>query len=301
MLCGAGALALALLAVAPLPAGSWLSAGPPDDKAAAPPEFGQCYDCHTTLGQPINSGDGALAILGVPPAYQPGATYALQVVLQDPGQSRWGFELTETDAAGATRGAFVLQDPAATQLSVSGARTFVKHRSAGTRRGVPDGPVAWNVDWTAPAAGAGTLTFWAAGNAANNRGNVSGDAIYSTAAASAEAGSGTAISLRLQPDTSRPIRGRDWTIRAHVREHTGSGAAVWLASRVRLPDGRPWPRFRSLLPPVPLQLAPLGSATATLVHALPLSVPPFAGRYEAFLGTPGRSVVASDSFDFTLR
>ena len=57
----------------------------------------------------------------------------------------------------------------------------MKHTSAGTFAGTP-GPTSWQYQWTAPAASVASVTFYAAGNAANGTGNTSGDYIYTQSA-----------------------------------------------------------------------------------------------------------------------
>ena len=55
----------------------------------------------------------------------------------------------------------------------------MKHTSTGTYNGTSNGPVTWQFDWTVPDPAVGTITFYAAGNAANGNGSTSGDYIYS--------------------------------------------------------------------------------------------------------------------------
>ncbi len=167
--------AIALVVVLPmgLAAEALFSGGPLDAKTGAPGE-GLCTECHGSA-----SGNGLLEILGVSGPYTPAATYLITVRLQDPGQQRWGFELTAIDAAGNGAGTFTITDPTNTQLSDtnSNVRDYVKHRSAGTFAGTPDGPVTWQFEWNAPT-GVGKVTFYAAGNAANNNNLPTGDFIY---------------------------------------------------------------------------------------------------------------------------
>jgi hypothetical protein len=151
------------------------SSGPPNSKTGAPGE-GLCTDCHNSFSP--NSGDGSLSLQGTPPVYQPGTTYPLTVTLSDPGQTRWGFELAVKDASDQQAGTIVVTDGTNTQTSSSGGITYLKHTSTGTYAGTLNGPVSWNFSWTAPSAGTGTVTFYVAGNAANNNGSTNGDYIY---------------------------------------------------------------------------------------------------------------------------
>lgn len=147
------------------------SGNPPDGKTGAPGE-GTCHDCHSTF--PINSGDGAFAILG-PAEFEPNQTYEITVQVSDPGQIRWGFEITPLDL-----GSVTITDPIHTQQSLSGGRIYVKQTSAGTYNGTPNGPVSWSFDWQAPSEPPDQITFYAAGIAANGNGSSSGDYVYTT-------------------------------------------------------------------------------------------------------------------------
>ncbi len=142
------------------------SNGAPNGYSGAPGE-GNCTQCHAGT---VNSGDGLFMISG-PATFLPGQTLEIEISLQDSGQSRWGFQLTDQGV-----GSFSLTDPANTQLSGS----YVKQRSAGTYAGNFDGPVSWSVNWTAPADPAGAVTLYAAGNAANGNFANSGDHIYTS-------------------------------------------------------------------------------------------------------------------------
>ena len=152
------------------------SSGPLDGRTGAPGE-GLCTDCHS--GSPD---DGSVQITGTPMFYEPGATYTITVTLQDQGQSRWGFELTAKDGSANGAGDFTITDAVNTQLSdnPAPAADYVKHTSAGTYNGTPDGPVTWEFDWTAPPSDVGDITFYVAGNAADGNSGTSGDNIYTS-------------------------------------------------------------------------------------------------------------------------
>jgi hypothetical protein len=150
------------------------SSGPPDGYAGDPPLYNYCTACHTSY--PLNSGDGVLEILGLPTFYLPGSTYVITVHITDPGQVRWGFELTVIDTAG-TRGGFIAPlDSLYVQVSQGADRDYAKHTLLGTFPGQSEG--LWSIMWTAPSQGTGRVEFYLAGNAANNNGNPYGDYIY---------------------------------------------------------------------------------------------------------------------------
>lgn len=153
------------------------SSGPPDGFAGNPPAVLDCTVCHADF--PVNSGNGSLSLADLPPSFVPGVAYDITVVLSDPGQRRWGFELTvvgeDPEVEGGT---MVVTDPVNTQLSDSESPTpdYLKHTSAGTRAGTPDGPVSWTFRWVAP--DLSSVSFYLAGNAANNDGSPGEDYIY---------------------------------------------------------------------------------------------------------------------------
>ncbi len=156
------------------------SSGPPDGVAGNPPSANNCTICH--VGFPVNSGDGALELVGVPTAPVVGVTYDLIVRLQDLGQARWGFELTVLDANDQPAGELIASDPVNTQLSETpGNPTYLKHTSLGTAPG-SSGPQEWTFQWLATSSD--PVVFYAAGNAANNDASQFGDYIYTIELAS---------------------------------------------------------------------------------------------------------------------
>jgi hypothetical protein len=145
--------------------------------------------CHNSFD--LNSGDGSLSIDNIPSQYNPEQLYTLTVTIQDPGQERWGFEITVLDSSNNMAGSLSVADSTNTQLSSSSGRQYIKHTTAGTFDGTTDGPVSWSFNWLAPEPGTGTITFYAAGNAANSGTSNKQDYIYTTSASSDEAGGGT--------------------------------------------------------------------------------------------------------------
>ena len=153
----------------------------PGDNALA------CTQCHAGT---LNSGAGSVRILLQSGAvYLPGVKQHIQVQVSDPAQVRWGFQLSarlDSSPQSGQAGAFTPTDgltqvicedfgptPCATGVS------FIEHTSAGTRNGQKLS-ATFDFDWTPPAANAGTVTLYAAGNAANGNGSPAGDFIYTT-------------------------------------------------------------------------------------------------------------------------
>ncbi|MFN3820813.1 MAG: choice-of-anchor V domain-containing protein [bacterium] len=160
------------------------SNGPPDGYAGDPPNRSTCVSCHNSF--PLNSGQGRLEILDLPERFRAGERYRFAVRLSDPNARRWGFELTALDQENRRAGTIAVVDQNVTQLSQANQRQYLKHTSNGTFRG-QENSAQWAFDWTAPEGdNPGTVTFYVAGNAANNNGNNSGDRIY-------------AVSINLEP------------------------------------------------------------------------------------------------------
>lgn len=159
-----------------------ISPGPPLGFTGAPGE-GTCVGCHYTYE--LNSGSGKVRISGLPDNYTPGQTYTVSVTVTHPTARRWGFELTAIDTNGtsSTIGSLNLTDSTNTDrrsTTISGqSRTYVHHTGSGT---FPNqaGSASWSFTWTAPVSNVGVITFYVAGNAANNQVTPEGDYIYTT-------------------------------------------------------------------------------------------------------------------------
>ena len=134
--------------------------------------------CHQSFA--LNSGPGLLTI-EAPSSYTPGETYAITVDLSQTGQMRWGFELTVLfpgEMEFLKAGTLASTD-SNTHVSQNFGRDYMKHTEQGTAPEQPNGN-SWTFDWTAPDQDVGPVTFYAAGNAANNANAQLGDYIYTT-------------------------------------------------------------------------------------------------------------------------
>lgn len=156
------------------------ASGPPPGRTGAPGES-NCTGCHSGV---VNSGSGSVMISGIPDSYQANEEFTLTVKVSDPGQLRWGFQITALDAQNRPAGAVSpinrnLTRTASGTGTLEG-RTYVEHTSEGTQVGTRDS-ASWQVKWTAPSSDVGPVTFYAAGNAANNNNASSGDNIYTIA------------------------------------------------------------------------------------------------------------------------
>jgi uncharacterized repeat protein (TIGR01451 family) len=163
------------------------SSGPPPGYTGAPREEPEaCAECHV----PSDVGSGHFTI-NAPATYIPGQTYQITVTHTDtdPTRIRWGFELTALDTSDEKAGELQSTDGTTQILNNAGpggGRQYIEHTSQGTFVGQQNG-ASWTFNWTAPPTDIGFVTFYAAGNQANNDGNSSGDHIYKTLVASAPA------------------------------------------------------------------------------------------------------------------
>ena len=161
--------------------------------------FGEntCIECHKTFE--LNAGrlmGGKFELDGVPAHYEAGQTYRLTVRISQPGQTRWGFELSSrSQQTGEQAGSLEPVDDF-TQVKVADTVQYIEHTEDGTREGSTDGPVEFHVDWTAPDVTAGGVIFNAAGNAADDSWDPKGDYIYTAGGFSRPAGS-------MQPELSK--------------------------------------------------------------------------------------------------
>lgn len=182
LLCWASAVAL----VATSSAWANSAGGPPQTTGGPFPGEVLCTRCHQ--GSAANSGSGALklAIGGIPAseyAYTPGETVSMIVEFSDPDAARVGFQLTVRSGDGCGQ-------PGSLEAGTSAAGSKVKIVSGSCRSSANE--VEWathrrpengasarfEVDWTAPAEGAGPVTVAVAVNGANGDASLQGDSIY---------------------------------------------------------------------------------------------------------------------------
>lgn len=158
------------------------SSGPPAGYTGAPGEF-TCRECHV----PTDAGTGHISITA-PQSYIPGQTYQITVthVNSDPTRLRWGFQLTALDDSNSKAGdlqSLSLLTQVLNNQGPGASRQYIEHTSSGTFIG-QQGGASWTFNWTAPPTNVGPVTFYTAGNQANDDGNTSGDYIYFTFAQS---------------------------------------------------------------------------------------------------------------------
>ncbi len=145
------------------------STSPPVSRTGAPGE-GKCSDCHGNL----NTGPGDILLSLDTVQYVPGNTYSANLQVIDGGKTRFGFQITVLDSNDNMAGSFIITNTINTTAQTNIGRNYVSHLNANSTS-------TWQFDWVAPGTDLGPLTFYIAGNGANNNGSSSGDNIYTRA------------------------------------------------------------------------------------------------------------------------
>ncbi|HZN00764.1 MAG TPA: PQQ-dependent sugar dehydrogenase, partial [Pyrinomonadaceae bacterium] len=244
------------------------SAGPPAGYTGAPQEEPEaCAECHV----PPDAGTGKIFITA-PQTYVPGQTYPITVTHQniDPTRLRWGFQLTVLDTASDEKAGELQSINGLTQVlnnaGPGSARQYIEHTAAGTFVGQQNG-ASWTFNWTAPATDVGPVTFYAAGNHANNDGNTSGDYIYRTFVVSAPASSTPDFSISVSPASRSIVPGGSATYTVTITPLAGFTGQVNLTT-TPLPGG-----VVSDFSPAIVNINDATSKTSTLLLATGLSTP----------------------------
>ena len=145
----------------------------PGAKTGSPADGQNCTKCHSGVAQTAPN----WIMTDVPATgYVPGKTYIITLTGTHAGVQRFGFEITAEDASNNKVGTFTITNAAQTQLT--NMMEAVTHTGNGLAPS--NDSKSWSFDWTAPAAGSGDVTFYAALNAANGNMATSGDVVYIT-------------------------------------------------------------------------------------------------------------------------
>ena len=155
--------------------------GAPAGRAGSPFDSGgltcNTSGCHT--GLPLGTRSGWITSNIPVSGYTPGQTYTITATATSPTRIRFGFEITPQTTTGVTAGTSIITNTQQTKLAASPNTRWVTHTLTGTLASVA-GSKTWNFDWTAPAAGTGTVTFYGAFNCSNNSGTSLGDSIFTS-------------------------------------------------------------------------------------------------------------------------
>ena len=157
------------------------SSGPPAYRTGAPGDEGACNadGCHNSYS--LDSGNAEFSITG-PTSFTPGERIKLEVSFDSSSGKSHGFEMTAIDANANRIGKFkaikkttqVIPPNDYRGLGKANKGTYIEHTAKGKKK------KSWKVKWIPPGSASGTVTFYAAGNEANDDGTNAGDYIYTT-------------------------------------------------------------------------------------------------------------------------
>lgn len=139
-----------------------------------------CTACHSGTAT-INNNIGNITTNIPSSGYVPGTTYTITANVTYSGKTRFGFEVTPQNSAGTQKGAIIITDAINTKIVNT---KYVTHTSAGN---TGSGSRSWSFNWTAPATGSGTVTFYGVLLVGNNNNSDTGDLTYKTTYSVAEA------------------------------------------------------------------------------------------------------------------
>ena len=147
--------------------------------------------CH--IGNALNAAGGSITISAPTLAnwqYFPGAVYPISVTVSRAGCPIFGVGFEALRSTGANAGTLTAGSGTTlkTATILGNSRTNIVHTLNGGTSST--GSKTFTFNWTAPAAGTGTVTFYAAGNATNGNGSTSGDFIYTTSQTVTESATG---------------------------------------------------------------------------------------------------------------
>ncbi len=148
--------------------------GAPAQVTGSPADGQTCAksNCHT--GNPVMPMPGIITSNIPLYGYVPGSTYTISATLSQMGMSCWGFEISPQSASGALMGTPIITNTTTTKIVST---KYVTHQLAGI---TGSNTKTWSFDWTAPAVGSGSVTFYGAFNICNGNGSKSGDFIHTS-------------------------------------------------------------------------------------------------------------------------
>jgi hypothetical protein len=154
--------------------------GEPDCTGSPADAGNTCLTCHGDFA--INAAGGSDSISVSPSissGYSPGSVYTISVKITKAGQSLFGLGF-EALKSGNTDGGCLSVLNAGTQTKIGSGPVNMVHANGGA---FGTNTHTFTFKWTAPAAGTGTVTFYAAGNAADGDGSPGGDYICTSSLA----------------------------------------------------------------------------------------------------------------------
>ncbi len=169
------------------------SSGPGGNRTGSPKSAGSCSGCHYS-----SMLDGSITVELIDPTtsevvtgtYMPDKTYTIKVTMNG-NSSKMGFQVTSMDGSNVKAGS-ISNSPTNTSIySASGAEIW-GHTSPATNQNTN----SWEASFTAPTAGTGIITFYAAGIVANGNGNNSGDEVVTNSFSFEESKTNEVISVK---------------------------------------------------------------------------------------------------------
>lgn len=148
------------------------SSGAPSGMTGAPGE-NNCASCHSGGSQDGNAVNSFVlkdADGNTVTSYIPGETYDATFVLNTSATVK-GFQTVALTSANTQAGTMTAVSGSTNKIS--GSRQYITHNSASNTT-----TSGWKFKWTAPAANAGNVRFYAASNSSNGNGASTGDVIY---------------------------------------------------------------------------------------------------------------------------
>lgn len=139
-----------------------------------------CSNCHS--GTPANVMN--VITSNIPAAgYDPGVTYTLTISITHPTNNTFGFQITAEDSNDSKVGGFGAPNTSVQVVNGGNAVTHTNSGNSGTSNAR-----TWTVDWTAPSAGTGDITFYVAclassGSNTNNQVSLSSKTVSEDVAA----------------------------------------------------------------------------------------------------------------------
>lgn len=149
------------------------SSGAPAGFCGAPADGNNCTYCHSSF--PVQNITGAITSDVPVTGYQPGGVYTFTATISSPGHTRFGFQISPQDETGNLVGSM---DDLGPETTFTGLGKYITHSPTGT---TGTGTKSWQFEWTAPAAGSDSVTFYGAFNVTNDDGGPIGDTIFLTA------------------------------------------------------------------------------------------------------------------------
>lgn len=119
-----------------------------------------CTSCHG--GGPAQNIANAVTTNIPTSGYSPGDTYTITLSISHPTNTVFGFQVTAEDASNAKVGTFLAPNTAVQVVNGGNAATHTTSGNTGTNNAR-----TWTVEWVAPPAGTGDVTFYAAFNSGN--------------------------------------------------------------------------------------------------------------------------------------